>query len=215
MKRKTIVTMSGNIGVGKSTLGCLLAKHLQASWLSETAFSSLFQHLIADVNVHSRLIAQMAFSTMRIATLYSALFNEQSDIIVVERNLRDSRVFHKVWREQFGFAPYDAFFEDFYSMLKPVNVPRYKEHVVWLTCPVSVLRKRIEQRDLVAESAHTDCVLLKLNNEYKKLYSNHENENYSLCRFDTRKMKLNKSDIDIFLSTVAAHISSSSGSQYE
>lgn len=163
-----MITLSGNIGVGKTTLGKHIAQELNALWLPEDAFSSLFGNLVACNNHDTRIVMQMAFSTMRVATLLSGVLSQQHEIIVVERSLRDSLVFHRVWRKLYDLSQYDAFFSQFYNLL--TTSIQYDEYIVWLKCSLDVLLNRISSRGTTADVAHTRELLRGLEDEYEALY---------------------------------------------
>lgn len=205
--KKIIITLSGNIGVGKTTLGKYIADHFNAVWLPENMYSSMIQHLIAKDCVNTKIIMQMAFSTMRVATLLSEILNSNSKIIVVERNLRDSVLFHEVWKEHYNLGKYDDFFNEFYMLLGNHDMENeYFENIIWLTCSIDTLVSRINKRNQISDVAHTKQLLTNLDNKYINLYNNMNYDNFNLIKYDTENIELNPEDISVFLTTIEKSI---------
>src|SRR5690242_628342 len=96
----------------------------------------------------------MAFSTLRVATILSAFASGTDNIVVCERNLRDSLLFHEMWREVFSLADMDDFFAQFYKLLA-VQPFEYKSITIWLRSSIDVLMTRIASRGEVFEHNHS------------------------------------------------------------
>lgn len=191
---KRVITLSGNIGVGKTTLGKYLSDYYNATWLPESMYSSQIQHLIANDSLNSRALMQMAFSTMRVATLASEILNNNSsNIIIVERNLRDSILFHEVWEQLYDFNIYKNFFRDYYKMLDVKYA--YEEVVVWLKCPIDTILSRINLRNQISEVAHTRKLVTLLESAYNNLYKNNT-ENLKIIGYNTENLILDSSGIN-------------------
>jgi deoxyadenosine/deoxycytidine kinase len=204
--KPTVITLSGNIGAGKTTLGAHIASHYQAKWLAESAFSSQFLHLIADNRGPSRMVAQMAFSAMRVATLYSEIIKGDIPIIVVERGLRDSIAFGHVWEAMFGLQGHRQFFEEFYALLRSCDPGGYDEHVVWLSCPIATLEARLSRRGLASESAHTHEVLMRLEDEYNGMFGTEHPSGLHVHKVSSDLPALTTATVAEFVSTVASSL---------
>jgi deoxyadenosine/deoxycytidine kinase len=162
---KHLVVLSGNVGVGKSTLGPHLARELNAIWLSESDISRSFAYLFKDQSRDSRIISQIAFASVRMATIFSA-FMSGATTVVAERSLPDSRIFHQVWRKRFQIETEDQFFDRLYSLLDRTPVD-FRTSVVWLRCPVDTIVKRLNIRQEAFESVHTREVLDELDRGHR------------------------------------------------
>ncbi len=199
---RCLVVLSGNVGVGKTTIGPYLADELVASWLSETAISSMFAHLFAKDDKLSRIISQMTFSTMRVATILSSFLSGET-MVVSERNLRDSLIFHEIWRNRFTLQEHDSFFDKFYSMLSShlIELPTV---TVWLKCPLDILMKRISCRVAVFEQNHTKQMLMELEEKYTKSFENNPPQN--LLIYDVARLANNAQSMKSFASRVASDV---------
>lgn len=96
------VALSGNVGVGKSTIGPILAEALGAPWLPETEISDLFPHLIAEQDANSKMIAEIVFPSAQVASLLSRFLGGASTV-VTERSTWDHSIFFDLWRRRFSF----------------------------------------------------------------------------------------------------------------
>ena len=175
MKNELIV-LSGNAGVGKSTLGSHLANRRGAEWLSENEMSCHFSHLFADETESSRIISQLAFSTLRVATILSTFMSGKNKV-VSERSLWDSLIFYEMWKDIYGFKGTDAFFSQLHEILneKPVD---YDEYVVWLKCDINILPSRIKMRGKAYDSIHTMKLLNDLEERYVKAFKERPPKNF-------------------------------------
>jgi len=166
---KHLVVLSGNVGVGKSTFGPHLASVLNAIWLSETDISTYFAYLFKDESRTSRIISQIAFSSLRMATIFSG-FMSGATTLVSERSLPDSRIFHQVWRKRFQIEAEDQFFDRLYSLLDQHPVD-FRTSVIWLRCPVDTIVKRLNIRQKTYENVHTREVLDDLDRGYREHFA--------------------------------------------
>lgn len=192
-----LVVLSGNAGVGKSTIGPYLAEELNASWLSESEISSLFPHLFANQDRSSRIISQIAFSSMRVATVLSSLLSTSGKIIVSERFLRDSLIYHDLWRDMFYLQDMDGFFETFYKTIGAHSV-NYKLITVWLKCDIDIILKRLALRGEIFESAHTREMLVRLEEKYINSFTQSPPEN--LFIFDVTNLEKDQLSLKLFAS---------------
>lgn len=160
-----LVVLSGNVGVGKSTFGPHLARELDAIWLSESDISRSFAYLFKDESRTSRIISQIAFASVRMATIFSA-FMSGATTVVAERSLPDSRIFHQVWRKRFQIEAEDQFFDQLYSLLDQTPID-FRTSVIWLRCPVDTIMKRLNIRQEAFENVHTREVLNDLDRGHR------------------------------------------------
>jgi deoxyadenosine/deoxycytidine kinase len=198
-----LVVLSGNVGVGKSTIGPYLADELKASWLSESDISSPFAHLFSNQERSSRIISQIAFSSMRVATVLSCLLSDLNQIVVTERFLRDSIIYHEIWRDMFSLQDMDEFFERFYKTLGSHPV-KYTSITIWLKCDIDVILSRIALRGEVFENNHTREMLIHLEEKYSTSFTLTPPEN--LLIFDVTNLEKNPSSLKLFASEVASKI---------
>ncbi len=77
ISRGRVVVLSGNVGVGKTTIGPYLGRALSAPWMSESEISGLFPHLFAEESKSARIVAQAAFSTLRVASTASKVLDDR------------------------------------------------------------------------------------------------------------------------------------------
>jgi deoxyadenosine/deoxycytidine kinase len=166
-----LVVLSGNVGVGKSTFGPHLARELDAIWLSESDISRSFAYLFKDESRTSRIISQIAFASVRMATIFSA-FMSGASTVVAERSLPDSRIFHQVWRKRFQIEAEDQFFDQLYSLLDQTPID-FRTSVIWLRCPVDTIMKRLNIRREAFENVHTREVLNDLDRGHRDHFANY------------------------------------------
>ena len=195
---KNLIVLSGNVAVGKSTIGPYLAHELNAAWLSESALSEQFSHLFADDRKESRRIAQLAFATLRTATILST-FLSGVDCVVAERGPWDNWLFFEMWRDRFNLADDEPFFVQLRSYLASHSVT-YTTHTVWLKCPLEILLKRVAARFKTYDHIHTKTLLSELEHRYETAFRERPPE--SLLIRDVSDLKLSKSSIQQFVSEI-------------
>lgn len=159
-----LIVLSGNVGVGKTTLGPYLAREVGAVWLPETEISKQFAYLFKDESRVSRIISQITFASLRVATVLST-FQSGASIVLSERFLDDSRIFHAVWRSRYALADEDPFFERLYLLLEGSPV-HFNTQVIWLRCRMDVILRRLNLRREVFENVHAVDVVRDLGRKY-------------------------------------------------
>jgi len=162
---KHLIILSGNIAVGKTSLGPKLADRLNAKWISESEISMLFPNLISDQFAESKLISEITFSSLRTAMILSK-FQMDTSIIVMERGLLDDLIFFNVWKEKYNLQQYEGFIADLHAILN--NHPLYfTTHTIYLkNTRKDVLVKRINKRNLIYDHVFTEEFLLRLEEAY-------------------------------------------------
>ena len=204
---KKLLTLSGNIGVGKTTLGKHLSDRATACWLPENAYSAQFEHLIIDTRCSNKTIMQMAFSSMRVATILSALLDRNNQHVVAERSIRDSIVFHKAWVKIGSFEDDWNFYSEFYEKLFrfDLNDYNYDETIIWLKCPIPILLERLSKRSQISDMAHTENLLYALESEYNEMFHMISGK-CNIIEFETQNIDLSTEGINEFTTYVMASI---------
>lgn len=160
------IAISGNVGVGKSTLGPIIAEAIDAPWLSETDISSIFPHLIADQCAHSKLITQLTFPTIQIASVLSH-FLAGNSLVVTERSLWDHALFFKYWKQRFRLDAESAnLIQSLYQILRSHPI-EYKVLTIFLRCDCSVVANRTVFRGKTYDSIFSAEVLGELHEIYE------------------------------------------------
>jgi len=197
---KQLITIAGNIGAGKTTLGKHLSERINAFWLPESAYSNQFEHLIVNEKASNKKIMQLAFSSMRAATIISALLNEDNSLVVAERGMYDSIVFHKAWVQTGAFEDDSEFFDLYYKTLLDFDVRDYgySETIIWLKCPVHILTERLLKRSKISDVAHTELLLNALDDEYVKMFSDIQSKN-NIAEYEILNTFTLSQEIDNFI----------------
>jgi deoxyadenosine/deoxycytidine kinase len=200
-----LISISGNIAVGKSTLGPLLADALDAIFLPEPAAINPY---LAD---YYRDPARWAFhSQVHFLTERVRQFHAQSSdsFLVVERSIgEDTGVFHPVLAEMGALSERESRTLGVLSSQLQQVIPNPDFFVV-LEAPIHRLRQRVEARNEVGDSAVSDALLELLALRYRDWL---ENLGQGMVRIDTGGWS--KSDVAAEAPAIARvvmrHISSS------
>jgi len=174
MEKKHLIVLSGNMAVGKSTIGPLLSKQISAVWLPETELSMKFPYLIADSSGDSKLISEITFASLRTAMILSK-FLEGINRIVVERSLWDDWIFYLLWRDRFTLSGHDNFMKNLFALLESHHL-KFQNHTILLNSQLDLLSNRIQRRNKPYDHIFTDEVI----NDFQRYLDNaveqsHEN----------------------------------------
>lgn len=159
-----VVCLSGNVAVGKSTLGERLATTLGAAWIPETTLSMQFPHLLSDTRPESKVIAEITFAALRTAVILSTLLAGDK-CLVVERSLWEDRLFYELWRDQQRLHAYDSFMTELFQTLESHPL-KFRLYTVLLECPVKLLVKRLAKRKLPYDHLFSAATLEDLQRRY-------------------------------------------------
>lgn len=168
---KHLIVISGNMGVGKTTFGPKLAKRLNAVWLPENLITEQFPYLIADQNKDSKLIAEIAFASLRTAMIIST-FLKGENRIVMERYLWDDRIFFDVWSKRFGLSKQETFISNLFSILESHHL-EYKIHTIFFQSQTTLLQERLQKRNKVYDHTFSQDVIDDIQKGYQTQLSLH------------------------------------------
>jgi len=164
--KKEIIVLSGNVGVGKTTLGSIISKSMNIPWISESQIYDSFKYLAATNSKKEKFITQIAFPVNRLAIILSAFYeNNHEKRIITERFLWDDLIFYKVWDSIYGFDR-----DPFYGCLNETlcqlcNIFFIK--TIYLKCDIEIIENRVLSRNKLDDYQFTKEIISKIENEYK------------------------------------------------
>ncbi len=159
-----VVALSGNVRVGKSTLGEILATRLGATWISETMISTQFPHLISHDNGESKLVAEIAFAALRTAVILSHILGGCKQL-VVERSLWEDWLFYELWRDRYGLHKYDDIMRNLFEILGSHPL-KFRLCTIVLECRADILSQRAFKRNKSYDHIFSDSVISDLQQRY-------------------------------------------------
>ena len=177
----SIITISGGIGAGKTTLGEKLADRLSAVFYQEPVNDVLLKQFLDNPQKYAYTF-QLYMLTRRQLNYAMALENKKHGIsTVIDRSLRCDKVFADL---QFATGSitadeinvYNEVFADF-TNFKP-------DVVIHLDVSIDTLMKRIQSRGRDGESTYTYEYLTLLDAEYNVAIKELEKNNIKVCRID-------------------------------
>lgn len=176
-----IITISGGIGAGKTTLGQLLADELDAVFYQEPVNVALLNQFLTDPKQYAYAF-QLYMLTRRQLNYALALENKKHGITtVIDRSLRCDKVFADLQHHTGSItddeiAVYDKVFADF-EEFKP-------DVVLHLEASIDTLMQRIQRRGRDGESAYTREYLTQLTAEYDRAVEELEKKKIKVCKLD-------------------------------
>jgi len=176
-----IIGISGNIGAGKTTIGKLLAEHLNAEFYQEPVNDLLLQQFLANPDKYAYAF-QLYMLTRRQLNYALAEENKKyGKITVIDRTLRCDKVFacqqhtnNSITDDELRI--YKSVYDDF--------MPYKPDVVIHLDASIDTLMQRIQKRDRAGETVYTREYLTNLTNEYNIALNELEENNIRICRLD-------------------------------
>jgi deoxyadenosine/deoxycytidine kinase len=163
--KNEIIVLSGNIGVGKTTLGPIISKPMNSFWISESQIYDNFKYLAAESSKKEKYITQIAFPVSRLSIILSSYYeNSNYERIITERFLWDDLIFYKVWDSIYNFNN-----NSFYESLNKILIQLSNDFLIktiYLKCDIDVIMRRILSRYKVGDYQFTKEIILKIENEY-------------------------------------------------
>jgi len=185
--RRNLISISGNIAVGKSTIGSIIAQKINGFWIPETMISDLFPELIKEQNGHSKLICEITFASLRLSLILSAFLRGEK-IIVTERYLWEDWIFYEMWRDRFELQEYDILMNGLFKVLNNHKLDFILKSII-LTGEIDILLSRLEKRNNIYDGTFTKEILLDLFERYGKVLVNPPNHIVKIV--DTSKLNIN------------------------
>ena len=176
-----IIAISGGIGVGKTTLGELLADRLDAIFYQEPVNDVLLKQFLDNPQKYAYAF-QLYMLTRRQLNYALALENKkQNKTTIIDRSLRCDKVFANLQHATGSITAdeinvYNEVFADFISFKPDV--------VIHLDASIDTLMKRIHSRGRDGESTYTYEYLTLLDAEYNNAVKELEKNNIKVCRID-------------------------------
>lgn len=187
-----LIGLTGNMGVGKSTLGPKIAEYLKAIWLPETEIALLFPNVVSNQEGHSKLIGELAFASTRCCAIISH-FLAGAKVVVSERSIWEDRLFYGFWRDYFDLYEYDMLVQDFFDILSQ-HPTTYTLHTVLLTADVSTLVQRVKERNEPYDHAFDEEIIGKLQEAVYDKLLRHPPE-HIIHQIDVSNIDIRKDDV--------------------
>lgn len=158
------IAIEGPIGVGKSTLAAQLAKHLKASFLTDTDSSNPYLKLFYRDPSAAAFHTQMHFLVSRLDVLRNPAVRNPNQPIVADFLLDKDRLFAELTLDHTEWWMYSRIFEQ-----QIADVPK-PDLVVYLQAPLERLIERIERRGVHHEQRIDSNYLQQLSALYERFF---------------------------------------------
>jgi deoxyadenosine/deoxycytidine kinase len=185
--KKLLISISGNIAVGKSTIGSVVAQKVNGFWISESTIADQFPELIKEQSGHSKLLCEITFASLRLSLILSS-FLRGEEIIVTERYLWEDWIFYEMWRDRFELREYDILMEGLFEVLNNHKFD-FKLNSIILTGEIDILLDRLLKRNQIYNGTFTKEILLELSERYEKVLANPPNHIVKII--DTSNLNIN------------------------
>jgi len=200
-----IITISGGIGAGKTTLGRLLADELDAVFYQEPVNEALLKQFLTNPKQYAYAF-QLYMLTRRQLNYALALENKKHGITtVIDRSLRCDKVFADLQHHTGSITNdeievYDNVFADFAEFNPDI--------VLHLEASIDTLMNRIHKRDRDGESTYTHEYLTQLTVEYDRAIAELEKKKIKVCKMDwnTHIDLNNKEEVDEMITEIIGKI---------
>ena len=163
--KNEIVVLSGNLGVGKTTLGPIISESLNALWISESQIYDNFKYLAAMNSKKEKFLTELAFPINRLPMILSSFYeNDHNKRIITERFLWDDLIFYNVWDSIHNFNS-SSFYENLNKILCQLS-DGFLIKTIYLKCDIEIILRRILSRGKVDDCQFTKKIISKIENEY-------------------------------------------------
>jgi len=170
------IAISGNIGVGKTTLVGRVSKHLDipehTEPIDETLLDFFYRSKKGEVFTkdNGEIIPITEIEKLsQLAFLYNNMLREMKSMLdkrggIYDRTLAEHlHIFAKTNLNRFDYNAFCGFQHANFNFFK--MIPRY-DIIIVLTCDVEVMKQRINKRNRTLETGISDEYLTKLNDLY-------------------------------------------------
>lgn len=171
-----IVTLSGNIGAGKSTLSEWLCEYLR--------FKGIKTHLKKELNdLDGKMVQRMykgeigefvfqQYMLSRFAETLGALKKDSTiEVLIFDRDIQEQTVFRNVRKNAMNYDEHQMSLGMEGLFLATYQYYAFPHMRIFLDIPVSILMPRIEKRARKGENTVDETYLRDLAKEYKKFKS--------------------------------------------
>ena len=163
--KKEIIVLSGNIGVGKTTLGPIISESINALWISEPQIYDSFKYLAAMSSKKEKFLTEIAFPISRLSIIMSNFYeNNHNKRIITERFLWDDLIFYKVWNSIYNFNN-NSFYERLNKILCRLSGD-FLIKTIYLKCDIKTIQRRILSRGKIDDYQFTKQIVSEVENVY-------------------------------------------------
>lgn len=172
-----LICLEGLIGVGKSTLGLYLQKHLpqyNTRYFPEYVNNTLLQYYLDDIVnrafAFQLIMLHQRFNTYRLAMRHVS----QGGLAIVDRSFCGDYAFALMQKNKGCFSDeqwdiYNKIVQEQQQLLRE-DYPTYiiPHAVIYLQCDMAVVMQRIKNRNRSGENVYTEQYLLDLQEAYEQ-----------------------------------------------
>ena len=179
-----LIAVAGNIGCGKSSMVSFLCRHYGLKTILESRDDNpYFDDFYRDMKRYAYPF-QLSFLIQKFRTLQS--LEKSGAMMVLDRTIyEDAEIFARNLYEKgiMGERDFKTYMDLYHTVLPTLKSP---DLLIYLECPVAVMRKRIQKRGVASEQDIPDEYLKALQRLYKKWIDRYDSS--PLLRYPTDKL---------------------------
>lgn len=141
---KNLIVLSGNIGVGLTTYGELLANESGYDWFPEDPFISTFERIYKSTERDYCLLSLIE-NAVRKTTLINEQFLKGKETLIIERFVLDELIRFRALMDLYSLEKYMNLYDNLISLLDNICCDIKVEHLL-IKIDLETLKKRNENR---------------------------------------------------------------------